>query len=211
MWMLTDERKNELLRQRDQKLHELDTLKKKTNKDLWREDLDEFSKKLDEVEEKERNELNGKGKDGKKGATLVSKYIIYLLLLLNICTEFVFGIFDERLKFYRFIICNFLITKYHYVFLRPLGYNIAIHLTPHYMLVEIYVIYIFICVTNPCNYRSVSCSQTHASFLSHSTFNKHDLSFVSFSEDIKEIFATALFCCACFFFINSCLVCWILN
>lgn len=54
MWMLTDERKNELLKQRDTKLSELATLKGKTPKSLWIEDLDAFSKKLDEVEHKER-------------------------------------------------------------------------------------------------------------------------------------------------------------
>lgn len=65
MWMLTEERKNELLRQKDQKLHELETLKKRTNKDLWRDDLDAFIEKLEEVEEKEKN--SGKVKaEGKK-------------------------------------------------------------------------------------------------------------------------------------------------
>lgn len=54
MWMLTDERKNELLKQRDTKLAELATLKAKTPKNLWVEDLDAFMKKLDEVENKER-------------------------------------------------------------------------------------------------------------------------------------------------------------
>nr|CAH7712357.1 unnamed protein product [Callosobruchus chinensis] len=53
MWMLTDERKNELLRQKEAKLTELDTLKRKSNKDLWREDLDVFSDALDKYEKKE--------------------------------------------------------------------------------------------------------------------------------------------------------------
>lgn len=70
MWMLTEERKNELLRQKDIKLHELETLKKKTIKDIWREDLDAFSEKLDVVEEKERNEGMDKPKDTKKGAAV---------------------------------------------------------------------------------------------------------------------------------------------
>lgn len=59
MWMLTDERKNELLKQRDNKLSELETLRKKTSKDLWREDLDVFMEKLDAVEEKERKDEAG--------------------------------------------------------------------------------------------------------------------------------------------------------
>lgn len=54
MWMLTDERKNELLKQRDTKLAELAALKNKTKEILWLDDLDALSKKLDEVEEKER-------------------------------------------------------------------------------------------------------------------------------------------------------------
>ncbi|XP_005191756.1 DNA topoisomerase 2 [Musca domestica] len=54
MWMLTEERKNELLKQRDQKLAELAALKEKTIQMLWLDDLDELEKKLDEVEEKER-------------------------------------------------------------------------------------------------------------------------------------------------------------
>ena len=56
MWMLTEERKNELLKQRDLKLSELSTLKAKTPKSIWVEDLDAFMKKLDEVENKERME-----------------------------------------------------------------------------------------------------------------------------------------------------------
>ncbi|XP_061378128.1 DNA topoisomerase 2 [Danaus plexippus] len=54
MWMLTKEKKDELLKQRDQKLTELETLKAKTPAMLWREDLDSFLIKLDEVEEQER-------------------------------------------------------------------------------------------------------------------------------------------------------------
>ncbi|NP_001037009.1 DNA topoisomerase 2 [Bombyx mori] len=56
MWMLTKEKKDELLKQRDQKLTELTTLKNKTAPMLWREDLDAFLIKLDEVEDKERRE-----------------------------------------------------------------------------------------------------------------------------------------------------------
>lgn len=56
MWMLTDERKNDLLKQRDSKLEELRILKSKTPRKLWTEDLDALIKKLEEVEEKERKE-----------------------------------------------------------------------------------------------------------------------------------------------------------
>lgn len=54
MWMLTEERKNELLKQRDNKLSELTAIKAKTLEVLWTDDLDILLKKLDEVEEKER-------------------------------------------------------------------------------------------------------------------------------------------------------------
>jgi DNA topoisomerase II len=68
MWMLTDERKNELLKQRDTKLAELATLKAKTPKSLWVEDLDAFMKKLDEVEQKEIMEEQQTMKKLSKGA-----------------------------------------------------------------------------------------------------------------------------------------------
>ncbi|XP_050072339.1 DNA topoisomerase 2 [Anopheles maculipalpis] len=54
MWMLTEERKNEILKQRDQKLSELKALQGKTPESLWNDDLDMLVRKLDEVEEKER-------------------------------------------------------------------------------------------------------------------------------------------------------------
>lgn len=38
-WHLTLEKKNELLRKKDEKCTELDILKKKTPADLWKEDL----------------------------------------------------------------------------------------------------------------------------------------------------------------------------
>ncbi|KAJ0178117.1 hypothetical protein K1T71_005940 [Dendrolimus kikuchii] len=56
MWMLTKEKKDELLKQRDHKLTELTTLKAKTPPMLWREDLDALLIKLEDVEEKERQE-----------------------------------------------------------------------------------------------------------------------------------------------------------
>lgn len=86
MWMLTDERKAELLKQRDIKLAELATLKAKSPKNLWVEDLDAFMKKLDEVERKEREDeeqtikkfsktaaaasVKGRTVKGKKGAAI---------------------------------------------------------------------------------------------------------------------------------------------
>uniref|UniRef100_A0A1B6ECC9 DNA topoisomerase 2 n=1 Tax=Clastoptera arizonana TaxID=38151 RepID=A0A1B6ECC9_9HEMI len=60
LWSLTKEKKDELLRKRDEKQQELLILQGKTPKDLWTADLDDLLKKLDEVEEKERKELGKK-------------------------------------------------------------------------------------------------------------------------------------------------------
>jgi len=73
MWMLTDERKNELLKQRDIKLSELATLKAKTPKGIWIEDIDAFMKKLDEVELKERQEEEQTQKKMSKAAPATGK------------------------------------------------------------------------------------------------------------------------------------------
>ncbi|KAF7282810.1 hypothetical protein GWI33_001951 [Rhynchophorus ferrugineus] len=74
MWMLTEERKAELLKQRDTKLHELEILKKKSNKDLWREDLDAFLEKLEQVEAKERLDELGVKKE-KEGGKKKNKHV----------------------------------------------------------------------------------------------------------------------------------------
>ncbi|XP_040923149.1 DNA topoisomerase 2-alpha isoform X3 [Toxotes jaculatrix] len=54
MWFLTKEKKEELCKQRDAKLTELNTLKKKSPSDLWKEDLAAFSEELVRVEAKEK-------------------------------------------------------------------------------------------------------------------------------------------------------------
>ncbi|XP_031700052.1 DNA topoisomerase 2-alpha isoform X2 [Anarrhichthys ocellatus] len=54
MWYLTKEKKDELCKQRDAKMAELDTLKKKSPSDLWKEDLAAFCEELERVEEKEK-------------------------------------------------------------------------------------------------------------------------------------------------------------
>uniref|UniRef100_A0AAQ4PU36 DNA topoisomerase 2 n=1 Tax=Gasterosteus aculeatus aculeatus TaxID=481459 RepID=A0AAQ4PU36_GASAC len=54
MWYLTKEKKDELCKQRDAKLTELNTLKKKAPTDLWKEDLAAFLEELEVVEEKEK-------------------------------------------------------------------------------------------------------------------------------------------------------------
>lgn len=62
MWMLTEERKNELLKQRDQKLAELAALKVKTLEMLWLTDLEALELKMDEVEQRERDDELGTNK-----------------------------------------------------------------------------------------------------------------------------------------------------
>ncbi|KAI5712179.1 hypothetical protein M8J75_006466 [Diaphorina citri] len=57
-WSLTMERKNELLKKRDDKMTELNILKKKAPTDLWSDDLDALREKLDEVERKEKEDEN---------------------------------------------------------------------------------------------------------------------------------------------------------
>lgn len=54
MWFLTKEKKDELCKQRDAKLTELDTLKKRSPADLWRADLAAFCEELEKVEAKEK-------------------------------------------------------------------------------------------------------------------------------------------------------------
>uniref|UniRef100_A0A8C2BLS4 DNA topoisomerase 2 n=1 Tax=Cyprinus carpio TaxID=7962 RepID=A0A8C2BLS4_CYPCA len=69
MWYLTKEKKDELCRQRDAKMAELNTLKMKAPADLWKEDLAAFTEELERVEQKEIESQNAmpvvKGKVGK--------------------------------------------------------------------------------------------------------------------------------------------------
>ncbi|XP_068992857.1 DNA topoisomerase 2 isoform X1 [Neodiprion pinetum] len=65
MWNLTKEKKEDLLRQRDDKLAELKRLQSRTPVSLWKEDLDNLLAELNKVEEKERKEEE-KSKQGVK-------------------------------------------------------------------------------------------------------------------------------------------------
>nr|XP_003704530.2 PREDICTED: DNA topoisomerase 2 isoform X2 [Megachile rotundata] len=56
LWSLTKERKDELLRQRDEKLAELKRLQARSPVSLWKEDLDNLLSELNKLEEKERKE-----------------------------------------------------------------------------------------------------------------------------------------------------------
>lgn len=73
MWSLTKERKDELLKKRDEKNQELEELKKKTPENLWLNDLDEFLKKLDEVEREERESEEAANKKSSAGTKKVKK------------------------------------------------------------------------------------------------------------------------------------------
>ncbi|XP_054744997.1 DNA topoisomerase 2 isoform X2 [Anastrepha obliqua] len=73
MWMLTEEKKNELLKQRDIKLAELAALKAKTIQTLWLDDLDDLEKKLDEIEDRERLEELGINKKQAKALSAKAK------------------------------------------------------------------------------------------------------------------------------------------
>lgn len=58
LWSLTKEKKDELLKQRDDKADQLYQLKKKSPTDLWTDDLDAFVVELDKVEAKEKEDAN---------------------------------------------------------------------------------------------------------------------------------------------------------
>ena len=53
MWSLTKERKDDLIKKKEDKHRELAQLRDMTKEDLWRRDLNEFMDKLDEVERQE--------------------------------------------------------------------------------------------------------------------------------------------------------------
>uniref|UniRef100_A0A2P2I0M0 DNA topoisomerase 2 n=1 Tax=Hirondellea gigas TaxID=1518452 RepID=A0A2P2I0M0_9CRUS len=69
MWALTKERKDDLLKKEQEKIHELKTLQVKTPSDLWNHDLTELREQLDKVEAQEleddrlaKNKLDSKAK-----------------------------------------------------------------------------------------------------------------------------------------------------
>ncbi|XP_063239277.1 DNA topoisomerase 2 isoform X2 [Bacillus rossius redtenbacheri] len=77
MWSLTLEKKEELLRKRDEKLLELKVLREKSPAVLWHEDLDKLLEELERVEAQELEEANSAGKKlaklGKKQAAVPAK------------------------------------------------------------------------------------------------------------------------------------------
>ncbi|CAK9796483.1 DNA topoisomerase 2 [Anthophora plagiata] len=66
LWSLTKEKKDELLRQRDDKLLELKRLQVRTPMSLWKEDLDNLLNELNRLEEKEKKEEHKSKQTNKK-------------------------------------------------------------------------------------------------------------------------------------------------
>ncbi|XP_013787999.2 DNA topoisomerase 2-alpha-like [Limulus polyphemus] len=75
LWSLTKEKKDELLKKRDDKRMELQILQKKSPVELWKEDLGNFLNELDKVEQKEIEDENQglSGKHSKFGKAGVGK------------------------------------------------------------------------------------------------------------------------------------------
>ncbi|XP_023805347.1 DNA topoisomerase 2-alpha [Oryzias latipes] len=67
MWFLTKEKKEDLCKQRDAKMTELNTLKGKSPADLWKEDLAAFSEELERLEQKEKDDASAPAKRPAKG------------------------------------------------------------------------------------------------------------------------------------------------
>lgn len=67
LWSLTLEYKEQLLKKRDEKIHELNLLKKKSREDLYQDDLAKFLEELDKVEQQEKED-DGSSADPKKKA-----------------------------------------------------------------------------------------------------------------------------------------------
>ncbi|KAF8771269.1 DNA topoisomerase 2-alpha-like [Argiope bruennichi] len=66
LWSLTREKKDELLKKRDEKIKELNDLKSKSASDLWRNDLKEFLEELDKFEKEQQEDESGHSKLKKK-------------------------------------------------------------------------------------------------------------------------------------------------
>ncbi|XP_036124257.1 DNA topoisomerase 2-alpha [Molossus molossus] len=79
LWYLTKEKKDELCRLRNEKEQELETLKRKSPSDLWKEDLAAFIEELEAVEAKEKQDeqvgLPGKGGRAKGKKTQLAEVL----------------------------------------------------------------------------------------------------------------------------------------
>uniref|UniRef100_A0A8C3X893 DNA topoisomerase 2 n=1 Tax=Catagonus wagneri TaxID=51154 RepID=A0A8C3X893_9CETA len=79
LWYLTKEKKDELCKLRNEKEQELETLKRKSPSDLWKEDLAAFIEALEAVEAKEKQDeqigLPGKGGKAKGKKTQMAEVL----------------------------------------------------------------------------------------------------------------------------------------
>lgn len=79
LWYLTKEKKDELCKLRNEKEQELETLKRKSPSDLWKEDLAAFIEELEAVEAKEKQDeqigLPGKGGKAKGKKTQMAEVL----------------------------------------------------------------------------------------------------------------------------------------
>ena len=94
MWSLTMERKEDILKKKEEKVKELNDLRATSKEDLWRMDLKEFIQKLDEVEKKKQEEeenasgkLNKKKDGGRKKAMPMSPAVKGIRILPTISSE----------------------------------------------------------------------------------------------------------------------------
>jgi DNA topoisomerase-2 len=90
LWNLTEEKKNELLKQRDNKQQELKRLQAKTKEQMWEEDLAALLEKMDEVEAKEREEDEaevGPNAAGKKGGGCSVGMVFLVSCLSNVSSS----------------------------------------------------------------------------------------------------------------------------
>ncbi|XP_055952312.1 DNA topoisomerase 2-alpha-like [Argiope bruennichi] len=69
LWNLTREKKDELLKKRDEKIKELNDLKSKSPSDLWRNDLKVFIEELDKFEKEQKDDESGQTTKLKKKTT----------------------------------------------------------------------------------------------------------------------------------------------
>ena len=106
MWNLTLEKKEEILKKRDEKHQELKKVQGTTKEEMWEKDLSEFSTNLDEVEAKEAEEdskdstkVAAKGGKGKKaGGRGAKKGEVKVETLPSADAERIFPIVADELK-----------------------------------------------------------------------------------------------------------------
>ncbi|XP_077595631.1 DNA topoisomerase 2-alpha [Stigmatopora nigra] len=67
MWFLTKEKKEELIKQKEAKMTELNTLKRKSPSDMWKEDLATFLEELERWEAKEKEDAGMPSTKSSKG------------------------------------------------------------------------------------------------------------------------------------------------